>query len=74
MFEFEGILKGFEAEEYAYALHLTLISYLDSIGILNQEKYHKFLNNNFDNTIKHVHEIAMLEAKKQIEKWEKGDK
>ena len=57
--DFDEILRGFTTEEYAYALHVTLISYLDSIGILNQDRYYKFLNTNFENTLKDVHQVLL---------------
>ena len=72
--EIEEALRGFTSEEFALSLHLILVSYLDSIGVLNKKKYYKYLDTNIENTVKDIHNFAKEYQEESIKKFMKGDK
>ena len=57
MEELEELLIGYPPEEFAYTLHIILVTYLHSIGILNRNEYYKFLNKHFESTLKKMHKL-----------------
>ena len=72
--EIEEALRGFTSEEFALSLHIILVRYLDSIGVLNKKKYYKYLDTNLKNTVKDMHKLAKEKQEEMIEKFMKGDK
>lgn len=72
--DFDEILRGFTSEEFALSLHKILVSYLDSIGVLNKKKYYKYLDTNIENTVKDIHKFAKEYQEERIKKFMKGDK
>lgn len=69
MFDFNSICKGYDDEQYAKALYITLATYLDRVGIINGEDLIKFQEENFSTTLKEIIENDKVKAKEAYEEY-----